>query len=738
MADNPISAEVGLDAADLKAGIYEINRSMRVLESSFKASAASLGDWSKDATAMEGRISFLNKAIDLQKDKVAKLTAQKELMAREGKLTAAAEADMAIKINRATESLNKMQRELGQDEKQLLEMKKESDQAGKSVETLGKKSQAATGGLLSLKSVASGLFSALKAGVAMVAGLTLAMAGLALAIGKMVFSTASAVDALNDLSVKTGISTTRLQEMNYAATLLGSSQDTIVSSLARLTRGMSAANEQSADFIKKQNDSRAAIGKLVTEYANAVGEFGVNSDQAGAALERLHAAQLASTELTQGDMAAAFKTLGVSITGAGGALRDNEAVFADALDALGKVANETERDALAMQIFGKSAQELNPLIKAGSGAIADLSAKAHEVGAVMSDEDVQAFAKFQDTLESLKLGLQGTLGTLSAAFLPGFQAVFDQAGIYLKDFAAIVKGSDGDIGKMVTGVTGLIGRIVTDIAAQAPALLKSGMDILLTIVKSIITSLPVILPAAVEILISLVTFLVDNLPMLVETGINVLIALINGITTALPKLIPAMILAIELIVNVLAKNAPVLIDAAGKLIGAIVGGIIVNLPSILVAAYKILKVIYDTIGPVAMFKLAGSLIEGFIAGWNANWANMVANVGANFTALMAYIRGLLGIASPSKLSAGWGQNLALGFGRGFDDRFAGVRRQMESAVGALTLSPSLSLAGGGSSSRSLTLNMSIGGGSMSQIRKEIADSEQAVLTEVANALRRMQ
>jgi hypothetical protein len=505
---------------------------------------------------------------------------------------------------------------------------------------------------------------------------------------------------------------------------------------------------------------------LVTEYANAVGEFGTDSDQAGAALERLHAAQLASTELTQGDMAAAFKTLGVSVTDAGGKLRDNEAVFADALDALGKVQNETERDALAMQIFGKSAQELNPLIKAGSGAIADLSAEAHKAGAVMSDEDVQAFAKFQDTLESLKLGLQGTLGTLSAAFLPGFQAVFDQAGIYLKDFAAIVKGSDGDIGKMVTGVTGLIGRIVTDIAAQVPALLKSGMDILLTIVKSIITSLPVILPAAVdilltivksiitslpvilpaavEILISLVTFLVDNLPMLVETGINVLIALINGITAALPKLIPAMILAIELIVNVLAKNAPVLVDAAGKLIGAIVGGIIVNLPSILVAAYKILKVIYDTIGPVAMFKLAGSLIEGFIAGWNANWANMVANVAANFTALMAYIRNLLGIASPSKLSAGWGQNLALGFGRGFDDRFAGVRRQMESAVGALTLSPSLSLAGGGaragggSSSRSLTLNMSIGGGSMSQIRKEIADSEQAVLTEVANALRSIQ
>jgi hypothetical protein len=66
--------------------------------------------------------------------------------------------------------------------------------------------------------------------------------------------------------------------------------------------------------------------------------------------------------------AKAYDRLGVSVTNADGSLRNSEDVFWDAIDALGQVANETERDALAMQLFGKSAQDLNPLIAQGMRA----------------------------------------------------------------------------------------------------------------------------------------------------------------------------------------------------------------------------------------------------------------------------------------------------------------------------------------------------------------------------------
>ena len=54
----------------------------------------------------------------------------------------------------------------------------------------------------------------------------------------------------------------------------------------------------------------------------------------------------------------AYDKLGVSVMNADGSLRDSDTVYWEVIDALGKIENETERDALAMQILGKSAQEL--------------------------------------------------------------------------------------------------------------------------------------------------------------------------------------------------------------------------------------------------------------------------------------------------------------------------------------------------------------------------------------------
>ena len=42
------------------------------------------------------------------------------------------------------------------------------------------------------------------------------------------------------------------------------------------------------------------------------------------------------------------------MTNADGSLRDSEAVYWEVIDALGRVSNETERDAIAMQLFGKA------------------------------------------------------------------------------------------------------------------------------------------------------------------------------------------------------------------------------------------------------------------------------------------------------------------------------------------------------------------------------------------------
>jgi hypothetical protein len=99
--------------------------------------------------------------------------------------------------------------------------------------------------------------------------------------------------------------------------------------------------------------------------------------------------------------------------------------MAEALNALGDVGNETERDALAMQLFGKSAMDLNPLIKAGGEELNRLASEARESGAVMSNESVAGLDDFGDALDSLKLAISGTFGEALAKIIPSLTGFID-------------------------------------------------------------------------------------------------------------------------------------------------------------------------------------------------------------------------------------------------------------------------------------------------------------------------
>lgn len=685
-----LSGKLGLDTTDFKAGISAANRELRVLESGFRASAAGLGDWTKSADGLEMRVKSLTSQIEIQQSKVAALREEYERVKAEKGENSKAAQDLEIKLNKEVETLGKMQNELGESEQALQEMGNAEDEVGNSADEAG-------GKVNSFKDVVGGIGGVVQGAVTIVAGLAAAVGAVALAIGGMMFSTANASADLVDLSAKTGISTTRLQELAYVGEQVGTSQDTITMSLARLTRSMAGAQQQQADYLAAQAEA-AAKGE----------EF----------------------DGTLGDTAAAFDRLGVRVTDSSGNLRDSEAVFTDLLTALQSVPNEAERDALAMSLFGKSAMELNPLIKAGSDELARLSQQAHEVGAVMSEEDVAAFEAFDDTLASLQMGLKGTVGTLMSAFLPGFQSVFDQAGGYLREFATIVKGSDGDIGKIAQGLGGLVGKIIGDMATQAPQMLQAGLGILQSIIDAIVTNLPVMIPAAISMITSLLEFIVANLPVLIDAGLQILIALVNGISTALPTLIPAVVQAVITIVQTLAENLPLLIDAALQLILALAQGLIIALPvliaalpqiidTILRALIEALPMIFEAAGqligmlatgivaaiPVLLVAL-GELVVSIIAVLG-EFIQSVPEIGKQFVqglvdginsaagwlwdAVTGLIQGMLdrmnemlSIASPSKKGRSAGYNLISSLGLGGEDAMPSLQRKISAMMTSLT------------------------------------------------------
>ena len=215
---------------------------------------------------------------------------------------------------------------------------------------------------------------------------------------------AADADELITQSMVTGLSTETLQQWKYAENLIDVSVSTMTGSLSKLTRAMYDA----------QTGNKAA--------------------------------------------AETFAALGVSITDSSGHLRSAEDVFYDVIDALGGVENQTERDALAMEVMGRSAQELNPLILQGSDALRELAAEAENAGYVLDESQIQKLGEVDDAYQRMQLQIEATKKELAVEFAPASKAAMETFGNVVEKAGKILVDTHliENIGAIVQGVMGII------------------------------------------------------------------------------------------------------------------------------------------------------------------------------------------------------------------------------------------------------------------------------------------
>ena len=218
-------------------------------------------------------------------------------------------------------------------------------------------------------------------------------------------------DNILTLSTNTGIAAETLQEYQYMAELTDTSLETITGSMAKLIRNMQNAKNGT------------------------------------------------------GNAAAAFAAMGVSVTDANGELRDNEEVFTEVIDKLGKMSNETQRDAYAMDIFGKSAQDLNSLIAVGKDGIAAFAKEAHDMGYVLDEETLSSLGAVDDALVRLDNFMTMIKNTIGAALAPAVTELADE----LQAWARSVDWEQ--VGQDVAEVGGAIKDFVMFVLENGPEIL---------------------------------------------------------------------------------------------------------------------------------------------------------------------------------------------------------------------------------------------------------------------------
>lgn len=422
MATQPIKTRFELDGEkEYKAAVSEINASLRVLNSEMKLVSEQFKNNDKSVEALTASSDVLSRQILTQKEKIEALQAAlKNSAERYG------EADARTKrwqtsLNNAQAELVKMERELKansdameKNNEDLADLDEGFDDTIGSGKGLGDVLNDLTGKLG--VNLPEGATSTLNSMVSLGGELALLIGAFAAAaaaivevekaLANLTLEQAAAAGEIQDVAMQTGLSTEAVQRYQYACDMIGVSFDTVASSQAKMIRSM-------ADV---QSGSETA--------------------------------------------AATWNQLGIEVMNADGSLRDAQEVFLEVIDVLGQIENATQRDAVSMEIFGRSAQDLNPLIVQGTDAFQAFYDEASDVKDILTDVQLETLAGLDDEMHRVEARFESGANSMALKFTPALQEFYEKTSEGIKgieeDFAA-------------SGLVTVFGSLLELVTALSPA-----------------------------------------------------------------------------------------------------------------------------------------------------------------------------------------------------------------------------------------------------------------------------
>lgn len=429
MATRKVGARVELDGErEYKQALQEINTGNATLRTEMQKLQAEYKGNADSAEYLTKKSELLERQLLQQQDKVAKLREAVKASADQYGEADTRTQKWIQQLNQAEAAEFELRNQLDETSSSMEDQGEEMVGLGDTVTDLADKfgvrlPKGVTSALNSMSSFSAGTVAAMGVAAAAIAGVAEAVK----ALHENAIEYAAQADELMTQSMVTGLSTTLLQELQYAEPMIDVSVETITGSMKKLT----------------------------TEMADAAGGN-----------EKLQES---------------FKNLGVSITGTDGQLRSAEDVFFDIVDALGEMGNDTERDAVAMALLGKSAQELNPLIKQGTDTLRDYM-KAADENYVLTEDQIAALGELDDAVhqnelqwEALKKQLAAQFAPTSTKVLETFGEMVEMAGNALID-SGIIQGV-GEVLEMLINMFSPLTQLL-DTSDKAPDRLRPVYTIL--------------------------------------------------------------------------------------------------------------------------------------------------------------------------------------------------------------------------------------------------------------------
>lgn len=372
-----LTVEIGADTQPLSKAIKESESAASAATGELRKVNAALKFDPSNVTLLTQKQKLLADQVDETKKSLA-LLQQGEEAAHKAVANKEAGSEEALReIQReiviATAKLGKLEEQAQETETALKnggesgakaqkDVKNAAEKTGKSIEDVGDAADDSSGKMSTFGEVLRGSLAA-----DLISSACRTIVSGIKGIGQAAVAQLDTMGELDDNAQKIGMSAESLQEWQYAAKLGGMESETLVRSL------------------EKQQKSFADAKTGSTALAESYAALGINVEAVGSSEEALNAV----------------------------------------IDALADCEDETTRNAVANDIFGKSYAELAPLLNLGSKGIAELRQEARDLGLVLSDETVAASAEAGDSFDKLTGMIDTTKSRILSGFLPSLSRVAD-------------------------------------------------------------------------------------------------------------------------------------------------------------------------------------------------------------------------------------------------------------------------------------------------------------------------
>ena len=204
----------------------------------------------------------------------------------------------------------------------------------------------------------------------------------------------------------------------------------------------------------------AAAGAAVTRFLQVGSALDDMAQRTGVSVEALsglsYAAKLSDTDLQslQGSLVKMTKLLGEAqggstaaaeaLAGIGLSAKQLQGLspdeqFGRIADRIAAIQDPAEKTKAAMDVFGKSAAEILPLLNQGSDGIAKMMGEAQRLGLVMDSETATAAATTADAIDRLLMAVDATAVKIGAMFAPVLSNVAETMARFVGQNQTLVK-----------------------------------------------------------------------------------------------------------------------------------------------------------------------------------------------------------------------------------------------------------------------------------------------------------